>query len=132
MITSFTKSEVGNIASEIQSAISGIATKHGIKLEVQKTKGDALSAWISIKAEVVIGAEDLKKDMFCDTCDIYGLEKDDYGKIFLSKGEPFKIVGIKIANRKYPIIAENMNGTSYKFPPAFVRNALALREKAAS
>jgi hypothetical protein len=48
----------------------------------------------------------------------YGLAPDDFGARFRQNGMTFEIVGLKLRNRKYPIIAKNVaTQDQFKFAP---------------
>ena len=52
---------------------------------------------------------------FIDLADSYGLKAGDLGVAFRHGGEVFKIVGLSVRSRKYPILMER-NGRAYKYP----------------
>jgi hypothetical protein len=62
---------------------------------------------------------------------LLGLPDDAVGRTFTSRGERYRVVGIKIRNRKYPVLAERLkDGATYKFGEAIVARLLEA-EKAA-
>ncbi len=65
---------------------------------------------------------------FKNNAGLYGLEPDDLGKTFEQNGETFTIKGLKTRNRKFPIIAENNKGQSYKFGEQMVKLMLRASE----
>lgn len=103
---------------ELRSAIAATLeafTDTDILFEVGNAKYDDSSVTFQLKCvetggnpEVSIGEVDFKK-----YCSVFGLKPEDYGKQFESQGKTFTVCGIKIKNRKYPIICES-GGTKYK------------------
>lgn len=58
-------------------------------------------------------------------CRRYGFDSEHLGQIFHLGKNAYRITGLKTANRKYPILADNVaNGKSYKFEAATVKLAL--------
>jgi len=61
-------------------------------------------------------------------CRRYGFEPEHLGNVFHLGKNSYKITGLKTANRKYPILADDLaNGKSYKFSPESVRLALFIK-----
>lgn len=56
-----------------------------------------------------------------------GLKPEDFGRVFYNRGQAFTICGLKPRSPKYPILAKNEAGQTYKFPADLVVRAL-LRE----
>ena len=57
----------------------------------------------------------------------FGLKPEDLGKEFVSRGETFKITGLNLKAKKYPIQAEMLsNGKGYKFPADTVCRLLSV------
>lgn len=54
-------------------------------------------------------------------CFFFGLKSDDFGRTFTDRGTPFTVTGIKPKSRKYPVLATNSNGTTYKFPASVLK-----------
>jgi hypothetical protein len=56
---------------------------------------------------------------------MYGLEPEDFGREFTTRSGTYKILGLKRANRKYPILGECVKtGSGYKFTADQVCRAL--------
>jgi len=55
---------------------------------------------------------------------MYGLKADDFGKSFNSRGTMFKICGVSPRSHKYPILAKNNRGKTYKFGHMYVQSAI--------
>lgn len=80
----------------------------------------------SIKLDAVDVAPDGTKVTVAESdwhamCGLFGFEKDDLNREFVSQGRTFRISGLKPTNRKYPVIAKCVStGSSYKFAPETV------------
>ena len=48
---------------------------------------------------------------------VFDLTPEDYQRAFTLNGKSFQLVGFKMKNRKYPIIAQDDRGQLYKFEP---------------
>lgn len=55
---------------------------------------------------------------------LYGLQAEDLGRTFTSNGKTFTITGLNRKAKKYPIIADDVDGNSYKFPASRVKSGL--------
>ena len=56
----------------------------------------------------------------------FGLDPEDLGREFTLRGTKYRVAGFKIANRRYPVIAERVrDGAGYKMDIRTVREALA-------
>lgn len=56
----------------------------------------------------------------------YGLSPDDLGRTFVQNGRRFEIVGAKPTNTKYPILANDSTGRTFKFPAWTVKAQLTV------
>jgi hypothetical protein len=120
-IKEFNRTNCRTLMAEVEAALKPIAEKHGLTLDrkgrtfyrdqmpvmfqflvTQKDEdGNALSA----------AGQEFKKNAFR-----VGLEPDDLGKEFMSRGEKYRITGLNLRRRKYPISAERLrDGKSFKF-----------------
>lgn len=63
---------------------------------------------------------------FAAACNLVGLEPSDYGRTFTSRGRQYKVTGINLRRRKYPVSAERDDGRGFKFDSeTVVRNLRA-------
>lgn len=66
---------------------------------------------------------DLQRD-FVHNASLLGLDPGDFGAQFMSNGHMYEIVGLKVRNRKYPIIAKRVGSDQrYKFHESTVKAA---------
>jgi hypothetical protein len=95
---------------DIKTALSGVATKHGVKIE-----DDLMQMVIrTIAKQISEGAE--KVADFKRYCTSYGLKPEHLGATFQSGRDTFKITGLVPSRPKYPISAVNVRtGRQFKF-----------------
>ena len=77
----------------------------------------------------VAGADNFLEAEFLSKCGLYGLKPEHLGQKVKIGGDVHRIVGLKVRNRKYPIITKNMkNCKEYKLTQWTVENALKERD----
>jgi len=124
-LNSFDKKSLNEIQQEINATLFFIANKYGISLNVSKVRCDnGLDTQILVSGKIIANREEVEKAEFASICHMYSLIPEDYGREFFSNGTGYKIFAIKPRNRKYPILAKNVRGTTYKFGPLTVKRAL--------
>lgn len=124
MITEFTRTNIKEIRAEVDSALHDIGQKHGIAFKINGISYGSDNFRSTINAVITEHSGDTVYSVeFKNKCWKYGFQKEDLGKEFRSGDNRFKIVGLKTRNRKYPVIAENVQtGKLHKF------TALAVKE----
>lgn len=129
-VTKFTPSNVRMILEECREALEPIAEKHSLVLD---NKGRTYYRdSLPVLFQFLVKEEDedgnaLKAEAkdFLKVGRMFGFEPGDLGKEFQTRGETFRITGLKPRSRKYPVLAENVRtGKSYKFPADVVKAAL--------
>jgi len=113
------KQKIKQLRSAIQAAIKPLEAEHGVAFEIGSAHYN--STGCKFKFEVLDAQESGSQGMdfmelsFRRGCDEYGLRPEDFGKSFQAHGETFTISGLKPKNRKFPVIATDKDGSSYKF-----------------
>lgn len=70
--------------------------------------------------------KDIAKTEFENNAIFFNADPKWFGKTFTSDAEEFKIVGLKVKARRYPILAESLRSHQvYKFPVSQIRSYLA-------
>ena len=121
-ITKFTHSNLPNLRSELDAAINTVLAKHGLSANFGRFSFD--DSTFTTKLTVNCGSNDdaalreFKKYAFR-----FDLTGDEFGKSFTHSQDTYTIVGLKPKSRKYPILAKNKAGKTYKFPAAKARAA---------
>jgi hypothetical protein len=117
-IRSFDRATVQTLGEEITAAITAVCERHGLEVRPDGGKFDPgtyrCSFAIRVPGEQV---EDGDRAEFGLHAHLFGLVEDDFGKTFWSsRGERFTLVGLKLRNRKYPVIGKDATGRRFKFP----------------
>lgn len=99
--------------------------EHGVRVNIGNItyQQNEIRTKLTVRSNAVsddaIAEKDFKRNAF-----YFGLNADDFGKSFKSRGETFTICGIKPRSRKYPILAKNARGKTYKFGHMYVQGAI--------
>lgn len=124
-----TKDNVGMIKTRILEALLPVGETLG--LSFMFGSGDYNSNNFITKLEIMVDNEDgiaMSREAtdFQERAWEYGLNSGHLGATFITgEGSEYKIIGCKIKNRKYPIIAERVDsGNRYKFSAEIVKNCL--------
>lgn len=108
---------------DFEKAVQQVESKYNLKISIGSIRYDS-SQFTSRLTAVHLSDEvdpdnkkDVQKALFEANCDKMWppIPKELYGKKFTHSGTTFTVIGVKPRSKKYPIIAENKNGTSYKF-----------------
>ena len=79
----------------------------------------------------VAGADNFLEAEFISKCGLYGFKPEHLGQKVRIGGNVHEIIGLKVRNRKYPIITRNLeNMKEYKLAQWTVKNAIEQRDKA--
>ena len=119
-ITQFDKTNLKEVRAVINAALSEQLEKLGLTAKIGNiTFSDAD---FRCKLEVSCGStDDAARREWDKHAFLFGLTSEDFGKTFVHGGTAFTICGIKPKSRKFPVLAKNANGTTYKFPVAAVK-----------
>ena len=129
-IDSVDRSSVKMILEEARVALDAIAEKHGVILERKHCTYSSTEIPVAFKFVVPERTEDgeaidPKETEFRKLAPRFGLEPDDYGKMFKTFNGVFRVCGIKPKARKYPVLGESIiNGKIYKFHLDSVKTGL--------
>ena len=111
----------------IEKAMKDIERDHGVTLELGRARFSAEAVRFQFNLVENATATDgssvkvsLKEVDFRQNYRRFGLELSDLGRVFLCQGQKYTIVGSKRRNHRYPILANDVNGKSFKFPVAAV------------
>ncbi len=121
-ITQFNRANLKTLRTDIDNALEAVLAKHGLSGSIGRISFSANE----FKTRLTVGTgstDDTAERTFKENACRFGLTGDEFGKSFTQGSTKFTIVGMKPRNHKYPIIAENAKGTSYKFPASYAENA---------
>jgi len=111
----------GNVAREFQAQLMEAARRLGEKWGIcpeemtGKYREDALNLTIRFGLGKGDG-RDAAERAFCEYAGLFGLEGSDYGRVFVSCGKEYRLLGLKPRSPKYPVIGEGAGGKRFKFP----------------
>jgi hypothetical protein len=119
------------IRQALEPALQEIGEQYGITLTVGR--GSYGGETGTLKIELATLGENgeaespaAKEFKQCASMGTVGLEPTDLGRRFVSNGEEFEVSGLKMRNRKYPVLATKVsNGKVYKFSAMAVRIRLS-------
>lgn len=98
----------------MEAALKDVAARYGVT--VRYRGGRFTDTMAALKAEFVVeGAEPQGAADFRRLADVFGLKPEDLGRTFRSGGQTFTVVGLAPRKSKYPILATNAAGKTYKF-----------------
>ena len=117
--------------AEVAELLAAFAEEHGLVVEY-RGRHDELRH--RLHDEVGPGAQGCGRAARCRAraqdfklmATAFGLKADDLGRQFQSRGWVYTITGLKPGAPKFPIIADRIDGKSFKFPASVVKNALAV------
>jgi hypothetical protein len=122
------KQKCKTVSIAIMAALAAIELEHEVKFSRGNASYGAHEFGLKITAtDTGEGGEvfDMAADEFTQYAKLLGLQPEDLGRVFQSGGRGFVITGLKMKNRKLPVIA-TCGGKSYKFRSEDVRRALAV------
>ena len=116
------ESTIRDIQAGLNATLKELSAKHQVDLRITKIKSEnALDFYMVIDGKSTQNREAVERSEFASMCGPYGLSPNDYGRVFMSSGKPYKICGISPRARKYNVLAKNERGTEYKFPAMAVK-----------
>ena len=133
-IDSIDRSTLKMILEEAREALAVVADKHGLVLERKHCTYSSTEAPVAFKFVVPQRTEDgeaidPKETAFRKFAPLYGLEPDDYGKMFRTHNGVYRVCGIKPKARKYPVLGSHIHtGKTYKFRLDTVKDGLKAQE----
>ena len=121
-IDSVDRSTVRMILEEAREALASVADKYGVILERKHSTYSSTEIPVAFKfvvPERTEGGEaiDPKETEFRKYAQRFGLEPDDYGKLFKTYNGVYRVSGIKPRGKKYNVLGDHINsGKTYKCP----------------
>jgi len=118
--------KVDVIKADIKKALKAVENKHKVLVNI----GRITYSSNDMKFRMTVAESDGKTDNFLaaeflSKCRQYGLEPESLGRLVRINGSVHKIIGLKVRNRKYPIITERQdNKKQYKLTQWQVEEAI--------
>jgi hypothetical protein len=113
------RATVKAISADAEQALQSVAKKYG--LTVERGNGNFSSTSFMAKFEFSLAGENRDATAFKTRAMMYGLKESDLGRSFKSNGETFTISGLATKAKKFPILATNSKGQTYKFSASNVK-----------
>ena len=129
-IDSVDRSTVRMILEEAREALASVADKYGVVLERKHCTYSSTEIPVAFKFVVPELGEDgeaidPKETEFRKYAQRFGLEPDDYGRLFKTYNGVYRVSGIKPRGKKYNVLGDHINsGKTYKFPASAVVDGL--------
>ncbi|MCK9445938.1 hypothetical protein M0Q50_03500 [bacterium] len=102
------------LRDEVNNRLKDIEKDFGVSMKVGHISYQQLKA--TFRLDATIASVDVSKIDYEKYCGFFDIPKDSYGKTFISGGTTYKICGINIKARKFPIVAQNLKDNKmYKF-----------------
>ena len=110
-----TDTKINKVQAKIQAAIAQIEKEEGVSISFGSIKYN--SAYYSATMKVSTTEKNEKVDSIYEgICRRLGFTQNVIGLSFFNQNMGMMIItDIKTKNRKYPVIAQSPNGTSYKY-----------------
>ena len=109
-----TDTKINKVQAKIQAAIAQIEKEEGVSISFGSIKYN--SAYYSATMKVSTTEKSEKVDgIYESICKRLGFTQNEIGLSFNASMGEMIITDIKTKNRKYPVIAQAQNGTSYKY-----------------
>lgn len=121
-VDQFDRGILSAIDADVIEALKPVAEKYGI--DISKGRGTFSNTNFTMKIEMSVVGDDgnaVTKEVrdYQSYAHLYDLSPEWLGKTFMNNGREFKICGLSMKAKKYPVLAE-CDGDTYKFTPAAV------------
>jgi hypothetical protein len=116
--TSFDKTNLNSLRSDIDAALAEVAQKYGISIKAGNATYTGETATFKLNLGVIDGdgvAADPMIAAFKNNAKYCGLEASDLGRSFVLNGRSYTIHGLNLKARNRPIIARGSDGKLYSF-----------------
>lgn len=112
--------------AEAMAALEKIADEHGMNIRAGTHRFTEANATLKFELMDVSPSGEVKSpeaEAWKLNAHRYGFQAEDLGGTFVSRGETYKITGLKTRRPKYPVSATKLsNGRPHKFPVEMVKN----------
>ena len=112
-----TRQLVAQIQRDINEALAAVAAKHNLTLEPCRARYSDTN--VKVTLELNVQTESGEPADFSRHAQMLGLPADCFGKQIVVSGRTMTICGIKLRNRKYPILA-SCQGKTFKLTERMV------------
>lgn len=127
-INKFEKDVLRHIRTDIDDALKSVCEKYGLVFKIGTIKFTAKEFHTKMTCVIINSEngtmENPDKVIFEQICRHYSLTQADFGSEFIFGTDTYKICGIKMGSKKYPILAKRTDGRIYRFSVPVVKHAL--------
>ena len=126
-LNNFGRNEHRLISTEVIAALKEVGDKFGITFSTKGGEIGGTGGMIKLGVDIkdTAGAASRAKTMWDAYAPRLGLDKDDFGAIFVTAQGSYKITGVNPSAPKYPIEAQRVGDRKpYKFPVWTVKQGL--------
>lgn len=113
-ITRFDSSNLDEVRDQINNTLAAVLKQYGLTAKIGNIRYSSNDFRTTLTVSTGSNADAAQRE-FERHAYKFGLAVDLFGKSFMHHGEKFTITGIKPKSRKYPVLAKNAKGTTYKF-----------------
>jgi hypothetical protein len=115
-ITEMNRANVRTISAAAEEALRPIAEQYGLQVRKEGGSFDPAGGSYTGKFTFTCETADGVPADFARNAALFGLSADDWGRRFSTHNGTYEICGIKLRNRKYPILGRCIaTGRTFKF-----------------
>ena len=120
------KDKAKTLRDKINIALRAVENSLNVKINVGVINYSDTDFNIKLSGvDSIAGADNFLETEFLTKCGSYDLRMEDLGRLIKINGSVHKIIGLKVRNRKYPIITERQdNKKQYKLTAWQVTEAI--------
>jgi len=121
--TMFDRETVRKVLAECDEALKAVAERNGLALVRKHCSFSHTELPVAFKlvAKGEDGALTREAETFRQCAELVGLEPSMLGARFKSNGRIFRITGLNLRAQRFPVLAEDLSGKTFKFPAETVR-----------
>jgi hypothetical protein len=120
------KDKAKTLREKLSIALRGVEVGLGVKINVGVINYTDTGFKLQLSGvDSIAGADNFLETEFLTKCGSYDLRMEDLGRLVRINGSVHKIIGLKVRNRKYPIITQRQdNKKQYKLTARQVTEAI--------
>lgn len=124
-LTRFDPQSVVQFKEKLLAHIDDFVSAHGLSLSDTKGRYSDRQCDITLSFKVPeVDGKDTQRTEFAAIAAAFNLKPEDYHRKFRVNGTEFQLTGLKIKNRKYPVIGIDETGRQFKFELSVLDNLL--------
>jgi hypothetical protein len=113
-ITKLDRNTVNQLRKPLHAALTEFATAHGLNsVSVGSITYNPVTFTAKIKF-MLVDAEEVAVAEFARHAEFVGLQPGDYGRLIFVGGHQYRVVGVNLRCRKYPISVRRSDGKMFK------------------